>query len=144
MTDISPLRSNSGGITFRAEDRARRAIDTAMNVEPSVLQTIFTRFDADRIMSEARALDGDAKRRAGPLAGIMVSIKDLFDEKGQGTSAQPALWQSGKYLRSCPDFRRLNLWRCIIGCPGHRRCRTGIGYRRIGSYSRSAQRIVRL
>tara|TARA_A100001391_G_scaffold150356_1_gene107924 strand:- start:38304 stop:39614 length:1311 start_codon:yes stop_codon:yes gene_type:complete len=96
MTDISPLRSNSGGITFRAEDRARRAIDTAMNVEPSVLQTIFTRFDADRIMSEARALDGDAKRRAGPLAGIMVSIKDLFDEKGQVTSAGSTILVDGE------------------------------------------------
>ncbi|WP_338608110.1 amidase family protein [Pelagibacterium nitratireducens] len=96
MTDISPLRSNSGGITFRAEDRARRAIDTAMNVEPSVLQTIFTRFDADRIMSEARALDGDAERRAGPLAGIMVSIKDLFDEKGQVTSAGSTILADGE------------------------------------------------
>lgn len=96
MTDISPLRSNSGGITFRAEDRARRAIDTAMNVEPSVLQTIFTRFDADRIMSEARALDGDAERRAGPLAGVMVSIKDLFDEKGQVTSAGSTILADGE------------------------------------------------
>ncbi|HCO56106.1 MAG TPA: amidase [Pelagibacterium sp.] len=96
MIDISPLRSNSGGITFRAEDRARRAIDTAMNVEPSVLQTIFTRFDADRIMSEARALDGDAERRAGLLAGIMVSIKDLFDEKGQVTSAGSTILADGE------------------------------------------------
>ncbi|AEQ53708.1 amidase family protein [Pelagibacterium halotolerans] len=87
MTDISPLRQNAGRIAFRAEDRARRAIDVAMSAKPEVLRTIFTRFDASRIMSEAKALDGDAGRRTGPLAGILVSIKDLFDEKGQVTSA---------------------------------------------------------
>lgn len=87
MTDISPLRRNADRIAFRAKDRARRAIDTAMSVDPAVLGTVFTRFDAGRIMAEAEALDVDAERRAGPLAGIMVSIKDLFDEKGQVTSA---------------------------------------------------------
>jgi aspartyl-tRNA(Asn)/glutamyl-tRNA(Gln) amidotransferase subunit A len=91
MTDISPLRNNAGHIAFRAEDRARRAIDTAMSVEPAILRTVFTRFDAGRIMAEAKALDGDAERGNGPLAGLMVSIKDLFDEMGQVTSAGSAI-----------------------------------------------------
>ncbi|WP_417583274.1 amidase family protein [Pelagibacterium sp.] len=87
MTDISPLRANGGRLVFSAQDRARRAIDAAMSVPPDVLATIFTRFDAPRIMEEAIALDIDAKRRAGHLAGVMVSIKDLFDERGQVTGA---------------------------------------------------------
>lgn len=91
MIDISPLRGNAGRIAFRAEDRARGAIDATMGVELEILRTIFTRFDAGRIMSEAKALDDDAGRRAGPLAGILVSIKDLFDEKGQVTSAGSAI-----------------------------------------------------
>lgn len=87
MTDISPLRRASGRITFRAVDRARHAIDRAMALDPAVLKTIFTRFAAGQIMDEAQRLDADPARLAGPLAGIMVSIKDLFDEEGEVTSA---------------------------------------------------------
>lgn len=49
---------------------------------------IFTDFDAERIRADARALD--ERKAAGedlPLYGKLVSIKDLFDEKGKVTSA---------------------------------------------------------
>ncbi len=49
---------------------------------------IFTRFDADRVFAAARA--ADRRRAAGetlPLHGVRVSIKDLFDEAGEVTSA---------------------------------------------------------
>tara|TARA_R100000365_G_scaffold2639_1_gene8231 strand:+ start:128 stop:1459 length:1332 start_codon:yes stop_codon:yes gene_type:complete len=87
MADISPLRNSAAS----ARDRARRAIDIAMGLEPAVRRSVFTQFDADRIMAEAGALDGNTERRKGPLAAILVSIKDLFDEKGQVTSAGSAI-----------------------------------------------------
>jgi aspartyl-tRNA(Asn)/glutamyl-tRNA(Gln) amidotransferase subunit A len=87
----SPLTSPCGRITFRAEDRARHVIDRAMDMPAALMSRIYTQFDATRVMAEARALDADATRRAGPLAGIMLSVKDLFDEAGQVTAAGSAI-----------------------------------------------------
>ncbi|MCD1626656.1 MAG: amidase family protein [Paracoccaceae bacterium] len=83
----SPLTSPCGRITFRAEDRARHLIDRAMDMPAAVMSRIYTRFDASRVMQDAKALDADQTRRAGPLAGQFVSIKDLFDEAGHVTTA---------------------------------------------------------
>jgi len=90
----SPLTSPCGRITFRAEDRARHMIDRTMDMPLSVITRIYTQFDAARVMQAAQALDTDATRRAGPLAGLMVSIKDLFDEAGQVTTAGSAILRS--------------------------------------------------
>jgi aspartyl-tRNA(Asn)/glutamyl-tRNA(Gln) amidotransferase subunit A len=87
----SPLTSPCGRITYRAEDRARHVIDRAMDMPTAVMSRIYTQFDATRIMQAAQALDADATRRCGPLAGLMVSIKDLFDEAGQVTAAGSAI-----------------------------------------------------
>ncbi|HEV7433868.1 MAG TPA: amidase family protein [Pseudorhizobium sp.] len=87
MTDISPLRAACGRISFRAEDRTRHAIDRVMALPPQVLTSIFTRFDAARVMDEAKALDTDLTRWQQPLAGLLVSVKDLFDEAGLTTTA---------------------------------------------------------
>lgn len=87
----SPLGSPCGRITFRAEDRARHVIDRAMGMPMSVMSRIYMQFDATRIMRAAMALDVDAARRTGALAGVMVSVKDLFDEAGQVTSAGSAI-----------------------------------------------------
>lgn len=87
----SPLGSPCGRITFRAEDRARHVIDRAMGMPMSVMSRIYMQFDATRIMRAAMALDADAARRTGALAGVMVSVKDLFDEAGQVTSAGSAI-----------------------------------------------------
>jgi aspartyl-tRNA(Asn)/glutamyl-tRNA(Gln) amidotransferase subunit A len=92
----SPLTSPCGRITFRAEDRARHVIDRAMDLPMAMMSRIYTQFDATRIMQAAQALDGDQARRAGPLAGVLVSIKDLFDEAGQVTAAGSAI------LRAAP------------------------------------------
>ena len=83
----SPLKSPCGRITYRAEDHARHAIDRAMDMPMSVMSRIYTQYDAARIMQAAQALDADAARKAGPLAGMLISIKDLFDEAGQVTAA---------------------------------------------------------
>lgn len=87
----SPMNPAPGAIAFRAADRARRAIDRAMAVDPAVLSRVFTRFDAGRIAAEAELLDRDEARRNGPLAGLTVSIKDLFDEAGITTTAGSAI-----------------------------------------------------
>ncbi len=92
----SPLTSPCGRITFRAEDRARQFVDRAMEMPADVLSRVYLQFDATRIMQEAQALDADAERRAGPLAGLMISIKDLFDEQGQVTTA------GSRILRDAP------------------------------------------
>jgi aspartyl-tRNA(Asn)/glutamyl-tRNA(Gln) amidotransferase subunit A len=83
----SPLTSPCGRITYRAEDHARHAIDRAMDMPMSVMSRIYTQYDAARIMQAAQALDADATLKAGPLAGMLISIKDLFDEAGQVTAA---------------------------------------------------------
>ena len=87
----SPLTSPCGRITFRAEDRARHVIDRAMDMPQPLVSRVYTQFDAARIMQAAQAVDADATRRSGPLAGLMVSIKDLFDEAGQVTAAGSAI-----------------------------------------------------
>ncbi|MFU8882864.1 MAG: amidase family protein [Rhodobacterales bacterium] len=87
----SPLTSPCGRIIFRAEDRARHVIDRAMDMPTSVMSRIYTSFDASRIMQDARMLDAESARSAGALAGMMVSIKDLFDEAGQVTAAGSAI-----------------------------------------------------
>jgi aspartyl-tRNA(Asn)/glutamyl-tRNA(Gln) amidotransferase subunit A len=87
----SPLISPCGRIIFRAEDRARHVIDRAMDMPTSVMSRIYTSFDASRIMRDARMLDTDEARSTGALAGMMVSIKDLFDEAGQVTAAGSAI-----------------------------------------------------
>ncbi|MCT7378008.1 amidase family protein [Chelativorans salis] len=58
---------------------------------------IFTAFDPDRILADASALE--ARRNAGeemPLYGMLISIKDLFDEEGRVTSA------GSKLLKNAP------------------------------------------
>ena len=104
----SPLTSPCGRITFRAEDRARQLVDRAMDMPADVMSRIYTQFDASRIMQDAWALDADADRRKGPLAGLMVSIKDLFDEAGQVTSAGSAILRDSAPTQSdAPVVARL-------------------------------------
>jgi aspartyl-tRNA(Asn)/glutamyl-tRNA(Gln) amidotransferase subunit A len=86
MTDISPIR---------AEDRARAAIDRTLALSPDAQASIFTGFDAARILDDARALDADPERADKPLAGVLVAIKDLFDEAGSITTAGSTILASG-------------------------------------------------
>ncbi len=77
-----------GRFRFRAVDFARRGIARVLDLGHAEAAKIFTRFDADRVFAAARA--ADRRRAAGeslPLHGMRVSIKDLFDEAGEVTSA---------------------------------------------------------
>ena len=87
MHRLTPLKRASGRLTFRAADRAAQAIGRVLDLDEAVAGSIFARLDASRIMAEAEALDNDARRLDGPLAGLLVTIKDLFDEAGEVTAA---------------------------------------------------------
>lgn len=45
----------------------------------------FRAVDRDRVLADARAVDGDPARRGGPLAGVPVAIKDNVDVLGYST-----------------------------------------------------------
>lgn len=87
MDDISPLKRASGRLTFRAVDRAAQAIARVFDLDAAAAGKIFTRFDARKIIAEAERLDADPVRREGPLAGLLITVKDLFDEAGEVTTA---------------------------------------------------------
>src|SRR5690606_18606102 len=91
---LSICRS-SGRIRFRAADRARKAIDRALDIDPAALSRVFTRFDAARIIAAAEAVDRDEARTDAPLAGVTVSIKDVFDEAGIVTTAGSRILAEG-------------------------------------------------
>ena len=84
---LTPLKRASGRLTFRAADRAAQAIGRVLDLDEPVAGSIFARFDAARIMAEAEALDRDPRRLDGSLAGLLVTIKDLFDDAGEVTAA---------------------------------------------------------
>ncbi|WP_310618484.1 amidase [Flexibacterium corallicola] len=88
MTTSNPNKPQQS-LFFRAEDAARRGIDRVMDLDEKEASKIFTRFDAQKIMAQARALDKSASRFASrpALLGKTVSVKDLFEEEGEVTSA---------------------------------------------------------
>ena len=45
----------------------------------------FREVDRERVLADARAVDQDAARRSGPLAGVPVAIKDNVDVLGLST-----------------------------------------------------------
>ncbi len=53
----------------------------------------FTRVDAEAALATARAREGEARRGQirGPLHGIPVAVKDLFDQEGLPTTAGAAI-----------------------------------------------------
>jgi aspartyl-tRNA(Asn)/glutamyl-tRNA(Gln) amidotransferase subunit A len=85
-------------------DRAIAAADT-----PACRHAYVRRFDA---MARAAAAAVDAARRAGapvpPLAGLAVSVKDLFDVAGVPTTAgSKSLVDAGAAAEDCPAVARL-------------------------------------
>lgn len=87
MPGLSPLSRLSGRLSFRAAERTAAAIGRVEALSDEAVGRIFTRFDAVKVMRAAEALDRDPTLRQGPLAGLTISIKDLFDEAGEITTA---------------------------------------------------------
>ncbi len=71
----------------RAEDVTRRALDRIAASDPKV--NAFTDVTADRALAEARQIDADraAGKPLGPLAGVPMAAKNLFDIVGLPTRA---------------------------------------------------------
>ena len=67
-------------------DKAKAAIEK-VNELGDLKGQIFTEFDPDRILAAAGAAEQLAANNPGPLAGMLISVKDLYDEGGQVTSA---------------------------------------------------------
>ena len=94
---------------FRAVDLTRLGIDRVLALGRAESRTIFTRFDADKIFAAARAVD--RRIAAGeelPLAGLRISIKDLFDEADLVTTAgSRALNEGAPAAADAPVVARL-------------------------------------
>ncbi|WP_417816391.1 amidase [Thalassospira alkalitolerans] len=75
-------------------DKAQVAIDKVDQLG-DLAGKIFTEFDRDRILRDAHAAEERVAQSATPLplAGMLVSIKDLYDEAGVTTTAASKLLQ---------------------------------------------------
>jgi len=105
----------------------RRAIDTRQLTSEAVVdemlatardpegegRRVFLKLYADEAIAEARAFDARRKAgvpssRDGPLAGIPISIKDLFDIEGEVTTAgSNVLRDNPPAMRDAPAMERL-------------------------------------
>ncbi len=85
---ISPLQELQAGLrsgTMHVTDVARGCAERA---NQNALKNTYIRFDADRLMRDALALESrfpEVERRP-PLFGVPMSLKDCFDEAGMTTS----------------------------------------------------------
>ncbi len=84
--------------SFSAEEYASALIERIAAIEPEV--QAFAHFDPGRVIAEARARDSwkSMGGRLGPLHGVPVGIKDLFD-----TSDYPAEYGSPVFAGNRPQ-----------------------------------------
>jgi aspartyl-tRNA(Asn)/glutamyl-tRNA(Gln) amidotransferase subunit A len=71
---------------------------------------LFTQFDPERIRKDADAAEARiaAADRPLPLSGLLVSVKDLYDEEGQRTTAASRLLRDRDPASAdCPVVRRI-------------------------------------
>ncbi|WP_425089648.1 amidase family protein [Stappia sp.] len=71
---------------------------------------LFTQFDPERIRKDASAAEARvaAADRPLPLAGLLVSVKDLYDEAGQRTTAASRLLRDREPATAdCPVVQRI-------------------------------------
>ena len=77
---IPPAPAIAGGAELSAERRVYECIHRIEEREPEV--HAFVHFDPEGALAQARTLDALAPARRGPLHGIPVAIKEVFDVKG--------------------------------------------------------------
>ena len=89
-------------------DKAKAAID-AVDQLGDLAGKIFTEFDRDRILRDAEQCEEQiAKTPNLPLAGMLVSIKDLYDEAGVATTAASELLKGrSPAAEDCDVVRRV-------------------------------------
>lgn len=119
-------------VYFRAEDCARRCIDRVMDLSEGVAETIFIEFDAARVMDYARGADEAAHtfHRSLPLHGLVISLKDIIDERGLVTSAGSAFLQNR--ASACEDATVVSRLRAAGAVPFGRSNMSELAYTGLG------------
>ncbi|MCA1298120.1 amidase family protein [Stappia indica] len=90
-------------------DKARAAI-ARVEALGEAAGRLFTEFDPQRILADAAEADARiaASATALPLAGLLVSVKDLYDEKGaRTTAASKLLRERAPAEAGCPVVARI-------------------------------------
>ena len=77
---ITPKPVYSGGRKQAVKQTVRECIRSIEKREPEV--RAFVQFDPEGALAQARALDALAPAQRGPLHGMPVAIKEVFDVKG--------------------------------------------------------------
>jgi len=99
--DLASTRESIHAGRGRATDELEQALAIA---QAPVCEHAFLRIDAD----DARRQAADARNKAKPLAGLSVSIKDLFDIAEQPTPAgSKVLADAPPATHDCPAVARL-------------------------------------
>src|ERR1039457_2316198 len=96
------------------EDYTRACIDRISAVEGEV--RAFVHLDPDYALSQARALDERRRngRPIGPLHGVTVAIKDIFDTADYPTECGSPLLKGRRPVRDCTAVARLRAAGAVI------------------------------
>jgi amidase len=74
----------------------------------------FRAVDRERVLADARAVDADAARRRGPLAGVPVAVKDNVDVLGLSTRCGSAATPDRPAKSDDELVRRLRAAGCVV------------------------------
>jgi aspartyl-tRNA(Asn)/glutamyl-tRNA(Gln) amidotransferase subunit A len=87
MTTISEVTASVAAGRITSEKLTENCLSTIEQLNPKL--NAFITVTADDALQQARQADKEiaAGRRIGPLHGIPISLKDLIDQKGVGTTA---------------------------------------------------------
>jgi Asp-tRNA(Asn)/Glu-tRNA(Gln) amidotransferase A subunit family amidase len=98
-------RISDGDLT--AEDYTAACLDRVAAVDDQV--RAFIHLDPEAALAQARALDEHRRngRTLGPLHGISVAIKDIFDTADYPTECGSALLKGRRPMRDCTAVARL-------------------------------------
>ena len=81
------------------------------------LDSVFGAFqvvERHRVLADARAVDGDASRRSGPLAGVPLAVKDNVDVQGLPTRYGSAATADKAAAADDELVRRLRAAGCVV------------------------------
>ena len=118
-TDVDPILQLSAAEIARAVNSGElRAVD----VVAAALDRIDARFDtnafitvcSDEAIERARAIDRLPAGSRGPLAGVPLAVKDLFDTAGVRTTAGSRILQANVPRRTAATVERLEAAGAIV------------------------------
>jgi aspartyl-tRNA(Asn)/glutamyl-tRNA(Gln) amidotransferase subunit A len=113
-----PTISDLAGQLAAGNTTSERLVTAALDkIDTPAGRLVFRTVQREQALVSARA--SDAARRVGvvpsPLAGLPISLKDLFDVAGEETqAASPSLQGSPRALEDCPVVARLRAAGAIL------------------------------